>query len=206
MSGGVRMTPLLRLAAMTTLTVQNAAQALMVKYSRTGRPPGRPPYLGSSVVLVCEIVKLAAAAALLQARAGQHAAARALAARGCMRGAQRQSRHAFSFPHSLPRAPQADSGRALAQLRAAPWRRSWLFAVPAAVYALQNNMLLVAVRRLDPPTFLVLSQAKIMTTAGFSVALLGRRLHRVRWCARCGARVAWLLAFCVAFAFCVLQF
>ncbi len=84
----------------------------------------------------------------------------------------------------MRRRAQAERGRALAELRAAPWRRSWLFAVPAAVYALQNNLLLAAVRRLDPPTFLVLSQAKIMTTAGFSVALLGRRLHRVRWCAQ----------------------
>jgi drug/metabolite transporter (DMT)-like permease len=84
---------------------------------------------------------------------------------------------------------QAERGRAGAELRAAPWRRSWLFAVPAAVYALQNNLLLAAVRRLDPPTFLVLSQVKILTTAAFSVALLGRRLHRVRWCAaRRGAR------------------
>lgn len=60
---------------------------------------------------------------------------------------------------------------------------SLLFALPAAVYALQNNLLLVAARALDPPTFLVLSQFKILTTAAFSVALMGRRLHRVRWCA-----------------------
>ena len=51
------------------------------------------------------------------------------------------------------------------------------------MYALQNNLLLVAARALDPPTFLLLSQFKILTTASFSLALLGRRLHRVRWCA-----------------------
>jgi hypothetical protein len=63
-----RISPLVRVAALVTLTVQNAAQALIVKYSRTGRAPGAPPYLGSAVVLVCELVKLLLAAALLQAR------------------------------------------------------------------------------------------------------------------------------------------
>jgi hypothetical protein len=63
-----RISPLVRVAALVTLTVQNAAQALIVKYSRTGRAPGAPPYLGSAVVLICELVKLLLAAALLQAR------------------------------------------------------------------------------------------------------------------------------------------
>jgi drug/metabolite transporter (DMT)-like permease len=81
-------------------------------------------------------------------------------------------------------APQVQHGGVLQQLWDAPWRCSWLFAVPAAVYALQNNLLLLAVSRLDAPTFLVLSQAKVLTTAGFSVLLLGRRLHPVRWCVR----------------------
>ncbi len=63
-----RVSTLVRVAALVTLTVQNAAQALIVKYARTARPPGQAPFLGSSVVLVCELVKLVAAAALLQAR------------------------------------------------------------------------------------------------------------------------------------------
>ena len=174
MSG--RISPLVRAAALVTLTVQNAAQALIVKYSRTGRAPGAPPYLGSAVVLVCELLKLFLAAAVLQARPfrAREACAWRVRRAGCR----------VSRAPPPPRVAQADRGRAIAELRAAPWRRSWLFAVPAAVYALQNNLLLIAVRRLDPPTFLVLSQAKIMTTAGFSVALLGRRLHRVRWCVR----------------------
>lgn len=140
-SRGYVASPLVRAAALATLTAQNAAQALLVRLSRELRPAGAAPYLGSTVVLVCELVKLAAAASLM--RRGPSSAA----------------------------APRASLHAAL------------LFAPPAAVYALQNNLLIAAARVLDPPTFLVLSQAKILTTAAFSVALLGRRLHRVRWAA-----------------------
>jgi hypothetical protein len=66
-SGG-RVSGLVRVGALAALTVQNAAQALIVKYSRTGRPPGTPPYLGSAVVLVTELLKVVLAIALLQAR------------------------------------------------------------------------------------------------------------------------------------------
>lgn len=62
----------LRLAAIVTLTLQNGLQALLVRYSKEARAPGAPPYLGSTVVFICELVKLLSAAALLQARA--HAA------------------------------------------------------------------------------------------------------------------------------------
>jgi hypothetical protein len=76
---------------------------------------------------------------------------------------------------------QSEDGRAAWLWRGGAWRSSLLFAPPAAVYAVQNNLLLVAARALDPPTFLLLSQFKILTTASFSLALMGRRLHRVRW-------------------------
>ena len=130
----------LRATALAALTLQNGVQALLVRFSKEHRRPGQLPYLGSSVVFVVELVKLCAAAAMLQ--------------------------------RTQSLAPL---------LEAQSWRASVLFAPPAAVYAVQNNLLLVAARALDPPTFLVLSQCKILTTAAFSLLLLGRRLHRVRW-------------------------
>jgi UDP-galactose transporter len=58
---------------------------------------------------------------------------------------------------------------------------SWKLAVPAALYTLQNSLQYVAVSNLDPSTFQVTYQLKILTTAVFSVMLLGRTLSPKRW-------------------------
>ena len=113
----------LRAAAIATLTLQNGAQALLVRYSKEARRPGAPPYLGSSVVLVCELVKLLSAAAMLKARAVAR-------------------EHSRLMPS--PQHHQSGDGRAAWLWRGGAWRSSLLFAPPAAVYAVQNNLLLVA--------------------------------------------------------------
>ena len=59
----------LRIAALSVLTLQNGTQALLVRYSKEGRAAGALPYLGSTVVFVCECVKLVAAFGLLSVRA-----------------------------------------------------------------------------------------------------------------------------------------
>ena len=58
----------LRFAALASLTLQNGTQALLVRFSKEHKPAGQLPYLGSSVVLVVELVKLGAALVMLQAR------------------------------------------------------------------------------------------------------------------------------------------
>lgn len=55
--------------------------------------------------------------------------------------------------------------------------------VPAALYVLQNNLMLIAAENLEGPVLLVLSQAKILTTAVFSILLLKKTLVIRQWVA-----------------------
>lgn len=59
----------------------------------------------------------------------------------------------------------------------------WKLAIPACLYTLQNTLQYVAVGNLDPVHFQILYQLKILTTAIFTVTMLGRSLSPKRWVA-----------------------
>jgi len=56
-----------------------------------------------------------------------------------------------------------------------------MLAIPASLYTLQNNLLILALTNLDAATYQVTYQLKILTTAGFSVMLLGKQLDSRQW-------------------------
>ncbi|KAK9763466.1 hypothetical protein K7432_009817 [Basidiobolus ranarum] len=53
--------------------------------------------------------------------------------------------------------------------------------IPSGLYAIQNNLLFVALSNLEATSFQITYQMKILTTALFSVILLGKRLSRQKW-------------------------
>lgn len=62
------------------------------------------------------------------------------------------------------------------------WDAVWLL-IPAASYVAQNNLQLMAASYLEPALFQTFTQAKLITTAIFSVLMLKRTLHHFQWAA-----------------------
>ena len=54
-------------------------------------------------------------------------------------------------------------------------------AVPSLIYTVQNNLLFYALSNLDAATFQVGYQIKLLTTAIFSVLMLGKSISRMQW-------------------------
>uniref|UniRef100_A0A914Y7I5 UDP-galactose transporter n=1 Tax=Panagrolaimus superbus TaxID=310955 RepID=A0A914Y7I5_9BILA len=53
--------------------------------------------------------------------------------------------------------------------------------VPALIYTIQNVLLYIAVENLEAATYMVTYQMKILTTAGFTVLMLDRKLSVFQW-------------------------
>lgn len=60
-------------------------------------------------------------------------------------------------------------------------RESFKVLIPASLYALQNNLAFYALNNLDPATYQVAYQLKILTTALFSVLIVNKRMRRKQW-------------------------
>lgn len=53
--------------------------------------------------------------------------------------------------------------------------------IPATIYAIQNNLLFIALSNLSAASYQVTYQLKILTTAMFSVTMLGKNLFKHQW-------------------------
>ena len=66
------------------------------------------------------------------------------------------------------------------EIYAKPYDTSKL-AIPSGLYAIQNNLLFVALSYLNAATYQVTYQLKILTTALFAVLILGKKIEKHQW-------------------------
>lgn len=66
-------------------------------------------------------------------------------------------------------------------LKSFNWSDSLRMCIPSLLYSLQNNLLFVALSNLSAAVYQVTHQMKILTTALFSVAILGKTFGFVKW-------------------------
>ncbi|KAI9846249.1 MAG: hypothetical protein M1837_004238 [Sclerophora amabilis] len=134
------------------LTLENSILILIMHYSRIMPLVGGHRYHTSTAVFLNEVVKLAI----------------------CLTTAL------YDISRNLP--PSTPASSLFSALYNASFTAdSWKLAIPASLYTLQNSLQYIAVSNLDAATFQVTYQLKILTTALFSVALLGRKLSVRKW-------------------------
>ncbi|KAI0016787.1 nucleotide-sugar transporter [Xylariomycetidae sp. FL0641] len=140
--------------SLITLTFQNSALILLMHYSRMMPPSGDHRYFTSTAVFLTEVIKLA-----ISMTFAMYEVSRSLA----------PSTPATVLFEQIYRSVFSGDG--------------WKLAIPATLYTLQNTLQYVAVGNLDPVHFQIVYQLKILTTALFTVTMLGRSLTSKRWIA-----------------------
>ncbi|KAI1077274.1 nucleotide-sugar transporter [Whalleya microplaca] len=138
--------------SLITLTFQNSALILLMHYSRMMPPSGDHRYFTSTAVFLTEVIKLAISLTFA----------------------------IYEVSRSL--APSTPATVLFEQIYNSVFSGDgWKLAIPATLYTLQNTLQYVAVGNLDPVHFQILYQLKILTTAVFTVTMLGRSLSAKRW-------------------------
>ncbi|CZR57129.1 related to UDP N-acetylglucosamine transporter (Golgi UDP-GlcNAc transporter) [Phialocephala subalpina] len=140
--------------SLITLTFQNSALILIMHYSRIMPLGGGHRYFSSTAVFLNEVIKLAVSLTIAL----------------------------YDISSTLPQ--QTPATVLFEQLYNSVFSGDgWKLAIPATLYTLQNSLQYVAVSNLDAVHFQILYQLKILTTAVFSVTMLGRTLSPKRWIA-----------------------
>ncbi|KAF2193463.1 nucleotide-sugar transporter [Zopfia rhizophila CBS 207.26] len=142
----------LKQLSLITLTFQNSALILIMHHSRVMPLVGGHRYHTSTSVFLNEVIKLGIS--LTMALYDMSA----------------------NLPANTPATVLFEN-----LISAVFTNESWKLAIPALLYTLQNTLQYVAVSHLDAATFQVTYQLKILTTAIFSVVLLGRSLSTRKW-------------------------
>jgi UDP-sugar transporter A1/2/3 len=147
----------LKYVSLVTLAVQNSLLTIIMHYSRVSIPSSRM-YSAATAVLMNEVLKgsISLLIAFFRIDSGGAADSSFLQLRVLTTKSKKLSRDIFG----------ADC---------------WKLSIPAVLYVIQNNLQYVAASNLPAATFQVSYQMKILTTAGFSVLMLRKKLMSLQW-------------------------
>ena len=156
-----------KMGSLIVLTLQNTLLVLMMKVSLMYKDPNEPQYLASVVVMADEIMKLIFCVfmIMLAYKSSVQTAGYALVGQD-VDEIDHQTISVSGF---------------LKFFKQECFRTTFDFfkmSVPAVCYAVQKNLLFVAISNLDAAVFQVAYQGKILTTAMFSVIMLGKKLTK----------------------------
>ena len=187
-----------------TLALQNAFLTVIMHYSRIKTAPSRA-YSAASAVLLNELLKGSISLLIALKRVDnvmtkeeshlRSPVVKSRAGTPIMTSSNQQNHYTGNSLGGHPSRPgQTESmGKYVqAYLKRDRWRRlrkeifspdCWKLSIPAILYVIQNNLQYTAASNLDVATFQVTYQMKILTTAFFSVFMLGKRLTTSKWLA-----------------------
>ncbi|KAI7005818.1 P-loop containing nucleoside triphosphate hydrolase protein, partial [Hortaea werneckii] len=140
--------------SLITLVFQNSLLILVMHYSRIMPPVNGHRYYTSTAVFLNELMKLSISLSMALYDIATHS-----------------------------KSPETATAAGLFSelARAVFSGDSWKMGIPALLYTLQNSLQYIGISNLDAATFQVTYQLKILTTALFSVTLLGKSLSPRRW-------------------------
>ncbi|WWC89120.1 uncharacterized protein L201_004038 [Kwoniella dendrophila CBS 6074] len=166
----------LKWISLITLALQNAFLTIIMHYSRISTAPGKT-YSAATAVLLNELLKGSISVIIALKRIDTNmlnsAPPPVYSEKSSSRNSDRRSPpSAFSM---------FQTSRLTALRKAVLSPDCYKLSVPAILYVIQNNLQYVAASNLDVATFQVTYQMKILTTAFFSVLMLGKRLSKLKW-------------------------
>jgi multidrug transporter EmrE-like cation transporter len=165
----------LKYISLVSLILQTTCVVLLLRYSRTKQVV---PYISSTAIVASEFIK-----GLI-----------------CMILVWFENGIEIFFPHilflSIALSIDCSFNRLIRKLHEEIYCKPYdttKLAIPSGLYAIQNNLLFIALSYLNAATYQVSYQLKILTTALCSVFMLGKRIEKHQWFSLC------MLAIGVAF-------
>lgn len=154
--------------SLAVLTLQTSSVAILLRYTRTQAVA----YEASTAVLFSEVLKFAVCVmAAVATWKGPLVASAAYSA---------ASRHSHSQNDDKDKESQPEPSCSSSLLWEIVNTEAWRMLIPAALYAVQNNILFIAITNLDSVSYQVLYQSKIATTAFFAWIMLDKRISRIQ--------------------------
>ncbi|KAI5117303.1 hypothetical protein M0805_005532 [Coniferiporia weirii] len=157
----------LKYISLFILAIQNAALSIVMHYSRVSTPASMS-YSPATAVLLNELLKGSISFIVALSRTSSTPSTTSMPRRSTI---------------GMPPEPLSWWSR-LCQLCSEIFSPDcFKLSIPAVLYVIQNSLQFVAISNLPVASFQVAYQMKILTTAAFSVALLGKRLSKTKWMA-----------------------